>query len=51
MCMASFIFQSIYSTYGMAHKKVPVSCFKKSHFSRATETERLEHGTVRSKVN
>ena len=35
-------------TYGMGHKKYPFRVFFKSLFSRATETERLEHGTVRS---
>ena len=40
--------------YGMGHKKVSVSCFFfKSLFSRATETERLEHrhGPFHGKLN
>ena len=38
--------------YSMGHKKVPVSCFFiKTIFIRATETELLGHGTVRSTVN
>ena len=37
--------------YSMGHKKYSFRVFKKSLFRRSTETERLEHGTVRSTVN
>ena len=37
--------------YGMGHKCSRFVFIKKSLFSRAMKTKRLEHGTVHSKVN